>query len=220
MSAGSKDSSPGRYIVGPETVDCASSTARDARSSMDCENDGHLWLQACPENSFPGSWDSEGSSGDCSSPVVMPSASQSPGISSAGIINSASPVLFVRPACEEHTHLLAKGFGPASACTDQGQPPLEQPDCIFSPQHLVLLSSGPSRSLLIEHQGHRLLSLVSAFRVWRRMEQPELQPARLMVEKVVRKIAERCRAETDLGLEVFCLIVDEKNFLKTATSMK
>lgn len=48
------------------------------------------------------------------------------------------------------------------------------------------------------------------FQAWRRMDEPESQPARMMVETVVRKIAESCRAgtelETDLGLKVFCLI--------------
>ncbi|KAJ7395025.1 hypothetical protein BTVI_158680 [Pitangus sulphuratus] len=98
--------------VGPEAVGCAYSTARDARSSTDCENGGHLCLQVPLENSFPGSWDSEGSSADRSSPVVMPSASQSPGISSAGIINSASPVLFVGPACGEQYSSPGQGLWP------------------------------------------------------------------------------------------------------------
>lgn len=52
--------------------------------------------------------------------------------------------------------------------------------------------------------------MVSVFQAWRRMDEPESQPARVRVEKVVRKIAESCRAgtklETDLGLKVFCLI--------------
>lgn len=136
---------------------------------MDCENTentgssvtcGHLWLQVCLENGSLGSWDSEGSSGDCSSSVAVPSASQSPGIPRplVGIINSASPMLLVGPACGEH--LLAKGFGLTSARTDQGLPSLEQPDCFWLPQHLAWLSSGSSYSLLVK-QEDQLLSLVS-----------------------------------------------------------
>lgn len=186
-------------------MDCENT--EDTGSSVTCD---HLWLQVCLENGSLGSWDSEGSSGDCSSSVAVPSASQSPGIPRPlpGVINSASPMLLVGPACGEH--LLAKGFGLTSACTDQGQPPLEQPDCFWLLQHLAWLSSRSSCSLLVKQEGDQLLSLVSVFQAWRRMDEPESQPARVMVEKVVRKIAESCRAstklETDLGLKVFCLI--------------
>lgn len=51
------------------------------------------------------------------------------------------------------------------------------------------------------------------------MPESESQPAEVMVEKVVRKRAESCRAgtelEIDLGLNVSCLIPDERNFLRT-----
>lgn len=118
-----------------------------------------------------------------------------------GIINSASPTVFVLTTCWESIHPLGKGFSLASAQVAWRQPPLERPDCFHSTQNLVLLSSGPSHRLLLKHQGDQPLSLVSAFQVCTRMTSLNPSLPRVMVEravKVMKKIAESCRVGISL----------------------
>lgn len=121
-------------------------------------------------------------------------------------------MLFVGPACGEY---LAKGFALASARTDQGWP-LSEAAWLLSFNGALGLAflctfsqfahKTPRRQTAF--LGVQLRSLVSVFQAWKRTDESQSQPARVMMEKIVRKIAESCRADIKLetDLKISCLI--------------